>query len=301
MVLLAKMIMTGYCSHKIIIALYNSSMDYRQSREYGKYMKLLGWETEKLSTCQAYVKKLGPVSLIKIQRPDNFDPKEILDLHRRRRSLHTRIDLLSEVKNLHRAEPHLPSRQLFIDLSKPEVELLRDMNYERRRSLEKANKNGLSLEVVHSNDLNLLNLLNSFVFFWQKEAKIRGDWFYNTREVPAVFQAFSPNAYLINVYKKGVKTPLSSALFISSTDTFIYLFAATTNEGRFWYASTYLLWQAILFAKKLGFKKFDMGSLYDKRVPEMWKSWQGFSHFKKGFGGYEVEYPTYCLRLGLPL
>ena len=290
----------------------NFGRDYRQSEEYGRYMESLGWKVEKLSTCRAYVKHLGPVSLIKIQRPDSVDLEEARDLHNKLHSIHTRIDLLNDnhkfkcqnsndksnsnvkiqMTNFRQSSPHLPSLQHFIDLTKTEADLLKDMNYERRRSLEKSLKNNLSIEVVQK---DYDEPLKQFTEFWQKEAKRRGDWFYNTREVPAIFKAFSPNAYIFNINSK------SSALFISHEDTFVYLFAATTNEGRQLYASTYLLWQAILFAKKMGFAKMDMGSLYDPRLPNQWQSWKGFSHFKRGFGGYEVEYPTYCLKVGLPI
>lgn len=44
-----------------------------------------------------------------------------------------------------------------------------------------------------------------------------------------------------------------------------------------------------MWAKKRGCKIFDFEGIYDERFPN--KSWLGFTHFKKSFGGYEVSYP----------
>ena len=41
--------------------------------------------------------------------------------------------------------------------------------------------------------------------------------------------------------------------------------------------------------KKEGKKVFDFEGIYDERFPLI--SWKGFTRFKKGFGGIEVEYP----------
>jgi lipid II:glycine glycyltransferase (peptidoglycan interpeptide bridge formation enzyme) len=50
-----------------------------------------------------------------------------------------------------------------------------------------------------------------------------------------------------------------------------------------------MVWYGILWGKKRGAKMFDFEGIYDSRFPN--KSWLGFTHFKKSFGGKEVEYP----------
>lgn len=42
--------------------------DIRQSKEYGDYMRSLGWHVLTIQNQQIYIKKLGPVGIAKIQR-----------------------------------------------------------------------------------------------------------------------------------------------------------------------------------------------------------------------------------------
>jgi len=50
-----------------------------------------------------------------------------------------------------------------------------------------------------------------------------------------------------------------------------------------------VVWELMQEAKKRGCKTWDWEGIYDERWPN--KGWKGFTHFKKSFGGYEVEFP----------
>jgi lipid II:glycine glycyltransferase (peptidoglycan interpeptide bridge formation enzyme) len=50
-----------------------------------------------------------------------------------------------------------------------------------------------------------------------------------------------------------------------------------------------LVWEAIKRAKKMGCRTFDFEGIDDPRFPI--RAWRGFSHFKKSFGGKEIDYP----------
>jgi len=75
--------------------------------------------------------------------------------------------------------------------------------------------------------------------------------------------------------------------------TAYYYYAFTSKKGRKLLAQYELVWEAIKLAKKRGCKTFDLEGIYDPRFPV--KSWCGFSHFKKSFGGKEINYPG-CFR-----
>ncbi len=68
-----------------------------------------------------------------------------------------------------------------------------------------------------------------------------------------------------------------------------YWQAFTGTFGRKNQTQYKIVWEGVLWAKKKGVKVFDFEGIYDERFPN--KSWRGFTHFKKSFGGYEVEYP----------
>jgi lipid II:glycine glycyltransferase (peptidoglycan interpeptide bridge formation enzyme) len=50
-----------------------------------------------------------------------------------------------------------------------------------------------------------------------------------------------------------------------------------------------LVWGAIKLGKKMNCLRLDFEGIADERFP-MTKKWEGFSRFKRGFGGNEVKY-----------
>jgi lipid II:glycine glycyltransferase (peptidoglycan interpeptide bridge formation enzyme) len=70
------------------------------------------------------------------------------------------------------------------------------------------------------------------------------------------------------------------------------MYAASSLEGKKYFAPTLVAWNAIMSSKKEGKKIFDFEGIYDERFPL--NSWKGFSRFKNGFGGNVVSYPG-CL------
>ncbi len=77
-----------------------------------------------------------------------------------------------------------------------------------------------------------------------------------------------------------------------------YWQAFTSKEGRTSLSQYSLLWRGILWAKKQGYKIFDFEGIYDTRFPN--KSWLGFTHFKRSFGGIEVSYHGCYIKFSLP-
>jgi len=93
---------------------------------------------------------------------------------------------------------------------------------------------------------------------------------------------------------------IGGVLFTRSLHDFgYYWYGFTNDEGRTTLSQYTLLYQGILWAKKQGCKVFDFEGVYDPRFPD--KSWLGFSHFKRSFGGYEVEYPGCFVKTRLPV
>jgi lipid II:glycine glycyltransferase (peptidoglycan interpeptide bridge formation enzyme) len=68
-----------------------------------------------------------------------------------------------------------------------------------------------------------------------------------------------------------------------------YYYAGATKEGNNANLPYLVAWEAMKAAKERGCKVWDWEGIYDSRWPN--KGWRGFSHFKRSFGGVEVEYP----------
>src|SRR4030042_1056681 len=102
------------------------------------------------------------------------------------------------------------------------------------------------------------------------------------------------------VWSSRTLSPIVTVLFTRSLHDFgYYWYGFTNNEGRTSLSQYSLLYQGILWAKRQGCKVFDFEGVYDPRFPD--KSWLGFSHFKRSFGGYEVEYPGCFIQNRFPL
>ena len=78
-------------------------------------------------------------------------------------------------------------------------------------------------------------------------------------------------------HKDSTKANLNIGLLVTimSGDTCTYLIGASNDIGRKLQANTVLLWEAILHAKRLGCKWFDIGGLTEETP-------KGVADFKKG-------------------
>ena len=90
----------------------------------------------------------------------------------------------------------------------------------------------------------------------------------------------------------------SGAIFLKGDESVHYWQAFSSRKGREDYAQYKILWSGISWAKNIGAKIFDFEGIYDERYPN--KSWLGFTHFKKSFGGEEVYFPPSYTKILLP-
>ncbi|HSX49301.1 MAG TPA: peptidoglycan bridge formation glycyltransferase FemA/FemB family protein, partial [Candidatus Saccharimonadales bacterium] len=139
-----------------------------------------------------------------------------------------------------------------------------------------------NIKVVKSNDIHM------FTKFWRENfEKKRFPFFSQQKNIIALHIAFGNNSRIL-IAESGGK-PIAALFILIFDKVAYYMYAASNNEGKKLFAPTLLTWEAILLTKKSGCKIFDFDGIYDERFPL--KSWLGFTKFKKGFGGKEIEYP----------
>ncbi len=265
-------------------------VDLRQTGGYAQYMKTLGWDVDEFKQIYIYSKKLFFWRFVKIQRPKSGSDCQLvryLERHYRRSTIYIEPDNSIQYTNYigcgfrKYSSPFLPSRTIRIELERSEDQLLRDMHYKTRYNIKKIKNN--KFQVAGTDDIK------TFAEFWQECAVRRGMFLSQKREIISLYNAFSKGSS-IHVAFNDDRNWLAALLRISTEDISYYMYAASTAEGKALYAPTILAWEAIRSAKKEGKRIFDFEGIYDERFPL--KSWKGFSRFKKGFGGKEVEYPA---------
>ncbi|MBI4130647.1 peptidoglycan bridge formation glycyltransferase FemA/FemB family protein [Candidatus Roizmanbacteria bacterium] len=294
-------------------------MDIRQSNQYANFMKSLGWKVEHVGKWQAFVKPFPLLgSFIKIQRIGNPIPwEEIRQLAKKHRAYRVIIEPSEEFKNPQNTKYqiqdtiHSPSKTIHIDLTSSEETIFHRFNPTTRRAVRKAQKNNVTIEQS--------NNIEAFIRLKTKHMFPLG--FLMGREIRKLWNAFRPqDARLLLAYQTVVPISppirrisnrpeikphamrhynntyycsdlLGGILLLFHHHTAYYWHAAATNEGKRLFTPTLLVWEALKLAKKRGCKVFDFEGVYDERFQKDTKNWRGFTRFKSGFGGREIELP----------
>lgn len=282
-------------------------IDIRQTQNYANYLRSLGWKVERIDGINYFIKKIPILgSILKIQRPEKIRIDTIGKLCREYGVFQTIIEPKNEQDSKYlesigfklAKSTYLPSKTLQIDLTQSEEDILKQFKKDARSAIRKAGalqspgrNRGRGAFTVH--ECLTPDEIKIFRKGWQKSVK---------------FKRFVPSAdQLINLKKSF---PQFHSLFLTSHNIFgriiggvifttsshgkskyvtYYWQAFTNKEGRSTLSNYALLYHGILWAKRNAYKLFDFEGIYDPRFPD--KSWLGFTHFKRSFGGYEVTYP----------
>lgn len=265
-------------------------IDLRQSPNYGHFMEKIGWLVGRKDGFQFYIRHFPILgNFIKIPRPQNqISPKTLDNLAKKYRAFAVRVDWS-------------PTKTITLDLTKSLEQIQNQMKKDARYELRKAEKNKILIK--DSRDIE------TFIKMWHKNAWHRGFWIPIKREIQAIWEAFGKDAFIIEAVRGGTKfcqerkgvffVPLAGALILIHDRTAHYFHAASTPEGRKLSAPYLVVWEAIKETKKRGCQIFDFEGIYDERFPQ--KSWLGFTHFKKSFGGKEIEFPGPFIRFYNPI
>jgi len=275
--------------------------DLRQAPQYVEYIKILGWDVERIGESFVFIRKIPLLgSVVKLQRPKIISKKTLLEMDeigKKYRAFQLSIEPSNEtgsqlLKNngykLSKS-PSLGSKTVQIDLRRSEKTLLSEMHHKTRYNIKKAKSKKLKLEITGD--------IDKFADFWQKCAfNQRGMFLSMKNEIKAINASFGNDARVLTVSKN--KNILAAILLILTNDVAYYMYAASTKEGKKMYAPTLVTWKSIKLAKKTGKKKYDFEGIFDPRFPL--PTWKGFSRFKKSFGGNEVRFPGSFVKYRFP-
>jgi len=202
-------------------------MDIRQSKEYAKYLTLIGWKVEKVNGVYCFIKKIPILGdFVKIQRTD-----KIINKYKPFHLVYEPLTITPAGFKLSNS-PYLPTKTLQLNLTESEEELYKNLKKDARYALRKIERIQLEKET------------NFFKFKEYKNLK----------------KAFGKNCLLLS-------TPNSSAIFLKAGRTAYYWKAQTNKEGRKNLDQYRIVWEGILWAKSRKAKVFDFEGVYDERFP----------------------------------
>ncbi len=245
-------------------------VDLRQSPAYARHIQRLGWIVEN----GIFIRKLGIFGAIaKIQRTSL--PKNWRGITKKYHVWMTKIEpesgRVEELKKFGFRQdnwPMLASKTLRIDLDN--IKPKKDCRY----ILRKYSVSSIRYSV---------NKFDNFYEIWKKSAKRKSLWIPPVKDYLSLVKSFDKNCFCITIDDQA------GCLVLIYNSVAYYYYAGATNEGTKQNLPYLVVWKAMQEAKKRKCKIWDFEGIYDQRWPN--KGWKGFSHFKKSFGGEEVEFP----------
>ena len=128
-----------------------------------------------------------------------------------------------------------------------------------------------------------INDFSSFYKIWQQSARRKSLWIPSQKEYFNLINCFKNKCFCITIDDQA------GALILMHNNIAYYYYAGATTEGTKQNLPYLVVWKCMQDAKKRKCKLWDFEGIYDERHPN--KDWLGFSHFKKSFGGQEIEFP----------
>jgi len=271
--------------------------DLRQSVEYGRYMEGIGWKTVKIlnskfeapnkhqvqnNKFQIFLRRLGPVCIAKLQRTKGEFPMEKIEIILKEYRVMMaklepeggRLEEYKKYKYRLSGWPLLGTKTLRVNLRPAEEEIFKSFKKDARYELRKIESRKWTIEKDY---------FNKFYGIWKMSAKRKNLWVPGEKEYKNLVTSFGKNVFCLTI------EDLAGALVLVHKKTAFYYYAGSTREGMKLDLPYLIVWEAMKEAKKRGCILWDFEGIYDGRWPN--KDWQGFSHFKKSFGGKEIEFP----------
>ena len=273
--------------------------DIRQSDKWAQYLETLGWKSHRTSSgVNIYYRKTFLGGVVKIQKPSfitDADIEEIEKFCKSCRPIFIKIEpfIGQDVSVLEKRgyktsdEPLTPPSTSYINLTKSEEELWKNISRSGRYSIRKAEKMGTITRFYQNPPEEKLNL-----YFEIVRATGRRKHFYTLPigDLKAKVKVFGKDSHLALSFDQDGNL-LGGKFFLCHNDMVLYSTAGTSDIGLKTEAGYELLWKSILYFKGLGYKLLDLEGIYDPRFEHVTKNWGGFSLFKEKFGGERIEFP----------
>lgn len=216
-----------------------------------------------------------------------------------------------------------PSQTQILDITKSEGELLAQMHEKWRYNIRLAERKGVRVKFVNAQDSDFEKYFEEFYrLVSEGTAERKGikhhpkDYYreqleigrsYSSSEAVGEVEKFSTSldseldsrssnnnlrTYLFVAEYEGKVIAANIVVVFGKRAT--YLHGATCGDCREVMAPHLLQWEQIKYAKAQGCAEYDFwGVVNEHTLDKRGASWEGFTRFKRGFGGREVNYVGY--------
>lgn len=181
-----------------------------------------------------------------------------------------------------------PRIEWIIDLRTSEEELLSQMHHKARYNIKLAKRKGVQIEIIKE---NFQKYFEDF-YFLLKATSDRGDFKLHPKDYYKKMLEISElnrNGFFVIAKYDHKILVINFVLYYGSMAT--YIFGGSSDEHRNLMPTYLVQWESILQAKKLGLKSYSFGGVNTEKYSN--DKWDGFSVFKKKFGGEIFEHSQF--------
>ncbi len=272
---------------------------YRQSETWFEYLKILGWKYEETKSGIKIALLKSPLGVVtKIQRPKKFtenDLQEIENICKKYKALFIKIEpidaenetILKQHGFVQSQHPLCPPSTSIINLKETEKELWNKISHSGKYSINRSTREGSVVKFLKKPSEKQTSDFYKLVV----ETSKRGRFYIDPLKEVLYKAKIYGDDFHVGYVENGAGELMSVKFFLAYKKSITFITggtAAKARKGKWGYA---LLWESILYFKKLGFEYMDLEGVDDSRFPTFTRNWGGFSHFKEKFGGEIVRFP----------
>lgn len=262
-----------------------SQAQFLQSWEWGEFQKRLGrkfWRLEIEGEYFLVIKMSLPLGWNYLYLPRmrvELNGKilaALKELASREKSVFIRIEPLNqnlEKLGLVKTQRGQPQKTLLLDLYKSEDELLNEMHQKTRYNIRLAAKKGV--KVTLGQEEHFARFYDLLLDTYRRKSK----GLHSRDYYQKLYQDHLAKIYFAELNGKI----LCANMMVFYGDTVTYLHGGSSHDDKNIMAPHLLQWEQIKLAKAQGYKYYDFWGIDEIK-------WPGVTRFKKGFGGFEVDY-----------
>ncbi len=193
-------------------------------------------------------------------------------------------------KSTYHSAAFQPRTEWFLDLHKPEENILKEMKGNGRYSVNLAIRKGVKAEIIRD---NLSHYLDTFYSLSEETAKRDGFKLHDKSYYKSIFDLADKekNAFL-SIAKYDGKIVVMDFIFMFG-GIGNYVFGSSSSEFRNLMPTYLAQWTAIQESRKLGCQNYNFGGIATEKNKKIYKGWEGLSFFKRKFGGFEVDHSDF--------
>jgi len=245
--------------------------------------------------------------VVKVQRPPEVPPIEEIDrIAKKHRALFVKLEPFAEPNfELSRLgfeldpNPNLPTKTIVVNLHPTEGELWKNLSQDARQSIRKARNQQLKVDSRRYGAEDFESAQQKFHRLLTETGKRQGFWTGDYSQLRAKTTAFGKDAVIFLAL--AADQPIAGALVLLAEEMAFYHHAASNQTGQKLFAPYLLTWEIFHYLKnETPIRQLDFEGITDPRFPQT-RRWEGFTVFKRKWGGKEVEFPAPHIKYYSPL